>query len=87
MGNSSRAPALAPTHEWDEQDEDKIDTQLLPRPMLRLSRMPVAHANIEMPHVEQTFRRLGTQPPGRPDNDTDTLTEDELFAIWRSRLL
>jgi hypothetical protein len=56
-----------------------------PRPALRLSRMPVAHANIAMPLVEDTFRHLGADALGRPDNDA--LTEDELFAIWQARLL
>jgi hypothetical protein len=35
--------------------------------------------------VGDTFRELGTLPPGPPDNDT--LTEDEIFAIWSARLL
>ena len=55
-----------------------------PAPQLRHSRMPSAHATITMPLVAETFRRLGTEPPGPPDNDT--LTEDELFAIWDARL-
>jgi hypothetical protein len=60
------------------------DPSVRARPALRLSRMPVAHANITMPLVKETFRHLGAEALGRPDNDA--LTEDELFAIWQARL-
>jgi len=35
--------------------------------------------------VEALFRSLGTEPPGAPENDT--LSEDELVAVWSSYLV
>jgi hypothetical protein len=83
---SNAMPAL-------QDDEPSLIRQ---RPVLRLSRMPRANALItsplplEMALLEETFRRMGTEPPGRAVNDDDPieeLTEDELFAVWSSRLL
>jgi hypothetical protein len=79
MGHSSHAAA---------RSENAFDTDEVPTVRLnalRVSRMPASNAVIAMPLVEETFRSLGTEPPGRPDNDA--LTEDELFVIWRARLL
>jgi hypothetical protein len=85
MGHPSHAPARNAACDLAEQDE----VERRPRPALRLSRRPLPSATIvqpiAMPIVEETFRSLGTEPPGPPDNDT--LTEDELFAIWSARLL
>lgn len=79
MGKSSYAPARIAIYDFGEED---LFSQPLPR--LRISRIPTAHAVITMALVEDTFRSLGTQPPGRPDNDT--LSEDELFAIFSARV-
>lgn len=55
---------------------------------LRLSRRPLPNANVcgMMPLVSDDFRSRSTMPA--PPNDADeALGEDELFAIWVSRLL
>ena len=80
-------PSCAPI-EITEEDDDALIAR--PRTKLRLSRMPTSFAVIAkpMPLVAETFRRLGTVPPGRPVNDSDEeLDEDQLFAIWQARLL
>jgi hypothetical protein len=79
MGLSSYAPL--PMHDDDRDDAPTVR----PRPMLRLSRMPSAHAVITLTPVDQTFSQLGIAPTGPAENDA--LTEDELFAIWQARLL
>ncbi len=79
MGHPSQAPGHFPTDDLAD-DQDEVSTV---RP-LRLSRMPVEHANMTLKMVEEIFRDLRTEPPGPADNDE--LTEDELFAIWVARL-
>lgn len=82
-------PSYAPATIIDDQDEDALIAR--PRTKLRLSRMPASFAIIAkpMPLVAETFRSLGTVPPGRPVNDDgeEDLDEDQLFAIWQARLL
>jgi len=45
--------------------------------------MPGRNANIRMPATQGSSRR--SEPPARADEDT--LSEDELFAIFVARLL
>ena len=81
-------PSYAPIKITEEEDDALIAR---PRTKLRLSRMPASFAVIAkpMPLVAETFRKIGTVPPGRPMNDDgqEDLDEDQLFAIWQARLL
>jgi hypothetical protein len=82
-------PSYAPAKIIVDEEDDALIAR--PRTKLRLSRMPASFAVIAkpMPLVADTFRRLGTEPPGRPMNDDsdEDLDEDQLFAIWQARLL
>jgi hypothetical protein len=53
--------------------------------MPRANALVTAPVPLQMPVVEETFRRMGTEPPGRAMNDDDPtkdLSEDELLALW-----
>ena len=75
MGHSSYAPARNEDIELDRHEASGIRR----RPVLRHSRMPAAHA---------TITSQGLAPRDRSATDENEVpSEDELFALWTTRLI